>query len=117
MLGHLSQKHTLFLISRKEAGRREIFEQLGIKVFFSQVFFVDSKNRKIFKELLGDSQGVVVGDSITDEIAIGNDLGYTTIRIQQGAFAHQIPRSSKETPTYTIFNLSELETILKKYEE
>lgn len=118
MLKRLASKHDLFLISRNEPRRKDRFEKLGIKKYFQKIRFVDEKNEETFKALIGDSKNVlVVGDSIRDEIKIGNKLGLITIRLKNGKFANEMPASLEEEPMFNISKITELEKIILNYEK
>lgn len=118
MLKRLAGKHELFLISRKELSRKDRFEKLGIKKYFQKIRFVDEKNIETFKALIGDSKKVlVIGDSIRDEIKIGNRLGLITVRLKKGRFANEMPASPEEKPMFNISKITELEKIILNYEK
>lgn len=117
LLMKISKDHELFLISRNEPQRRERLKDFDIANYFKQILFVDNKSYEVFKEIAGESKNVfVVGDSISDEIKIGNQLGLTTIRIKQGKFAKDMPRENDERAKFEIANISELEKIISIYE-
>lgn len=118
MLKRLASKHELFLISRNEPSRKDKFEKLGIKKYFQKIKFVDEKNTETFKDLIGDSKNVlVIGDSIRNEIKIGNKLGLITVRLKNGKFANEIPVSLEEEPMFNITEITELEKIILNYEK
>lgn len=118
MLKRLASKHELFLISRNEPSRKDQFEKLGIKKYFQKIIFVDEKNKKTLKNLIGDSKKVlVVGDSIRDEIKIGNKLGLITVRLKKGRFANESSTSPEEEPLFNISEIIELEKIILNYEK
>ena len=118
LLRKLSEKYELFLISRNEPTRKDRLEKLNIKNYFHKIVFVDEKSEQIFRQIAGDTKNViVVGDSISDEIKIGNQLGFTTIRLKKGKFATQIPQSKNEFAKFEITEISELENIIFSYEK
>lgn len=117
LLIKISKNHELFLISRNEPQRRERLKDFDIANYFKQILFVDNKSYEVFEEIAGESKNVfVVGDSISDEIKIGNQLGLITIRIKQGKFAKDMPRENDERAKFEIANISELEKIISIYE-
>ena len=72
----------------------------------------------MFKDLIGDSKNVlVVGDSIRNEIKIGNKLGLITVRLKNGKFANEMPVSPEEEPMFNISEITELEKIILNYEK
>lgn len=118
LLQKLSVRHELVLISRNELMRKERLEELDIKKYFQKIVFVHEKSKQIFEEIAGTTKKVmVVGDSIRDEIKIGNQLGYITIRLKKGKFAMEIPKDDDERARYEIADMSELENIITRYEE
>lgn len=117
LLIKISKNHELFLISRNEPQRRERLKDFNIANYFEQIFFVDNKSQEVFEGIARGSKDVfVVGDSIGDEIKIGNQLGLITIRIKQGKFADDTPKEIDEQAKFEITNISELGKIISIYE-
>ncbi len=113
LLEELFEHCELCLVSRDEPGRTDRLEELGIKKFFQKIRFVEGKTNKLFADLVGESKNVlVVGDRVNEEIRIGNELGLTTIWIQQGMFADECPVSE---PSHTVRNIQELRDLLLPY--
>src|SRR3989344_3982965 len=113
LLENMSKRHALFLVSRNEQGRAKQFRSFGAEQYFQQVYFVDEKNMELFKKIGGNgNEVIVVGDSIRDEIKIGNTLGFITVRVRQGKFKDEIPTSELEAPTYEISSIAGLEAII-----
>ena len=118
LLQTLSTKYELFLISRNEPTRKKRLEECNIKNYFQKILFVDKKSKRVFAEIAGDEKKVIViGDSISDEIKIGNQLGYFTIRLKQGKFATAIPKDKDEIAKFEITEINELEKIILQYEK
>ncbi len=118
LLQRLSKNYPLFLVSRNEPGREEQFRSFNIQQYFERVVFVDEKNTQLFQELgTGSNQVIVIGDSIRDEISIGNSLGFITVRVKQGKFANEVSGSEKEVPTHAISAIQDLENIISLYEK
>ena len=118
LLQKLSEKYELFLISRNEPLRKKRLEELTIKNYFKKILFVDKKTKQIFEEIIGDANSIiVVGDSISDEIKIGNQLGLTTIRLKRGKFATETPKDVYEIAQFEIANINELENIILNYDK
>ena len=93
-------------------------EKLNIKNYFHKILFVNEKSKQIFKEIAGDTKNViVVGDSIGNEIKIGNQLGFITIRLKKGKFAMEIPKDKDEFAKFEIMDINELENIILSYEK
>lgn len=118
MLKRLSGAHELYLVSRFEAERLTQLEELDIAQYFQKTTFVGDKSAPLFKELVGDAKDViVVGDSIGDEIKIGNQLGFMTIRVKQGRFSSTEPKDASEVAITEIQNVTEFERLLTFYEK
>lgn len=106
--------YTLFLVARAVPGRKQLMKSLGITQYFSKVITTPRKSKALFKKLASKKSKdcTVVGDRTRNEIAIGNSLGMTTIWLNQGKFKTEKPRNKKEKPSYTIYRLSRLLTLL-----
>lgn len=118
LLQKLSVKYELFLISRNEPMRKKRLEELNIKNYFQKILFVDEKSERIFEEIAGGTKKIVViGDSISDEIKIGNQLGFFTIRLKKGKFAMDIPKNKNEIAKTEIAGFNDLENIILSYEK
>lgn len=118
LLKKLSGIHELFLISTHEAGRKDRFNELGIEKFFKSVVFTNQKTEEVFNSFGSHTEKTfVVGDSIRNEISIGNVLGFITICVLKGKFADEIAISKEERPNHTIKELVEIEEILANYEK
>lgn len=117
LINTLSQKHDLFLISKKEEGRQEMFDSLGINTFFKKIVFTENKSVELFKEITNNmSDTVVVGDRVRGEISIGNELNYTTVWVKQSKFSNEQPLNERQQAKHTINDIRELEEIIKQYE-
>lgn len=118
LLASLSQKHTLYLVSKYEKNRKNKIEELGIASYFTETHFVEEKTKELFINIAGsDTQMIVVGDRIKGEIKIANELGYITIWVKQGKFALETPETKNETPDETIKHIQELENKIQQYEK
>jgi FMN phosphatase YigB (HAD superfamily) len=117
LLEDLSVRNDLFLVSRNEPGRASAFSALGISRYFKKTIFADDKSAELFRELCGESADVfVVGDRVREEISIGNQLGWKTVWVRQGKFAHELPSNAHEDPMFTVRDVREIKTILARYE-
>lgn len=95
-----------------------MLEKLNIKNYFQEIFFLEKKSKKNFQLIAkGTKNVVVVGDSISDEIQIGNQLGFITVRLKKGKFATQIPKNKKEFAKFEIMDIRELENIILNHEK
>ncbi len=117
MLLRLAKSNELFLVSRNEPGREDVLDSFNIKKFFKRIEFTDNKNEELFLSMIGKDKNVmIVGDSIKGEITLGNKLKLITVRVLQGTFASQISTFPVEQAQFEIKNVTELERILKLYE-
>jgi|SRR3989344_5126292 len=118
VLQTLDRNNDLFLVSRNESERKTRLKSLGIEDLFEKILFIGSKSEDSFLSLVGNiTEVIVVGDSIHDEIRIGNRLGFTTVRLLQGKFGNVIPSIAEEIPDYEIKDIRELINIVKNYEK
>ena len=105
-----SRGHVLCLLSRREGGRDELVDSLGIRDYFSKVYFVDRKSVASFETVLDEhnacaAASFVVGDYVPDEIAFGNAVGMTTIWARWGKFSDVPPTLPHQRPDYVVGNL------------
>lgn len=120
VLENLSKKHKLFLFSYDEFGRENLFRKMKIDQFFSKIDFVEGKNEKSMLELVENASTdttFVIGDSLRDEICLGNKLGYETVWLKNGKFSSEVPYSGCEKPKYVISSVNEIFDILEKYKK
>lgn len=117
LIDELNLKHDLYLVSKAEAGRKEVLSNLGIDKFFKKVVFTDNKSKGTFEEIIeSEKRVIVVGDRVRGEITIGNKLNCITVWVRQGKFSEEYPESEIEIPKHTINNIEELREIIKNYD-
>ena len=117
VLHQLSSTCELFLVSMNDPERRSAIEAFNIERYFKKVFFVNKKSRSLFQKIAGvdiHTTIVVVGDSIRNEISIGNRLGYATVRFKRGKFAGQVPEYEDEYANFEITELHELYDLIRR---
>ena len=120
LLEKLYKEFSLFLFSYDEFGRDKFMKDSKIERFFKNVALVNEKSETNMLQLVEAFPAeitLVVGDSLRDEIAIGNELGYETVWLKKGKFASETPRKEKEKPKYTIHALEEIFEIKEKYKK
>lgn len=118
LLATLSERHELCLVSKNEPTRKGRLKEFGIEKYFKAIAFVDEKSKQIFQEIAGNEENVlVVGDSISSEIKVGNQLGFRTIRVLTGKFATQIPRGEHEIAKCEVERITDVEKIIAAYEK
>lgn len=117
LLKNLCTYNDLFLVSKNEPGRKDKLEELRIKHYFKKISFIENKTIQTFKEFAQyTDRTCVVGDRIMDEIRLGNQLGFITIWVRQGAFAHEFFSSQEEKPSHIVNDIRELQNIISLYE-
>jgi FMN phosphatase YigB (HAD superfamily) len=117
MLEELSLKHTLYLLSAHEPGRRQTIKDLKVERFFQAVVFTTQKNAEAFKMVAEEGEEVlVVGDNIYSEIKVGNEMNFKTVLLQKSKFSNLLPLKKTHKPKHTISDIRELREVLKQYE-
>ena len=111
IIEHCSRSHRLALISMREKGRDGLIGTLGIASFFSSIVITDAKTAELFKEVIAScgatpGETVIIGDRVTDEIAIGKEIGTKAIWFRAGKFASIEPIPGRE-PDHVISTLVE----------
>lgn len=106
--------HTLYLVSKKEAGREAKPETLGINSFFTQMYFVEEKGEALKKIISASPTPVfVVGDYLYEEVRIGNKLGAKTIWFKAGRFANLLPEEADDEPWRSVTSLEEVLPLIR----
>lgn len=105
----------LGLVTYGSAGKKLLLEQLGLSTIFHWYQVVEVKTPYIFmtfvkKYGLDTKDVLVVGDLVTEEIAIGKDLGMKTVWVKQNP--HSISNKTELVPDYTIDNIMLLEYVV-----
>ena len=116
LLDFLKEKNTrLLLIGKGDSAMYDEINRLGVHDYFDKVIFTQSsKTSTLFHPFIDKRGTIVIGDRIRSEIAVGNELDAITIWVKQGKFKDELPRSQKETPTYTANSLLEIKGICQK---
>lgn len=116
LLDFLKQQNIrLVLIGKGSQAMYDEVERLMVKDYFSDILFRDKpKDTAQFKPFVGKDpkQTYVIGDRIKGEIIVGNELEATTIWVQQGKFADELPETDAEKPMFTVASLSDLQVLL-----
>lgn len=100
---------TVYIISAGEIP--DAYEQKEKILPYTKNFIVETKTNKLFSKIVKNTPKnsiIVIGDSITQEIKIANELGFTSIRILRGKYKNEIPTNKKEIPTYTAHSLKKI---------
>lgn len=107
--------YRLFLLSRKEKGRKDMIYNTGIAGYFECIKITEAKCLNDFYKLkifAPEEDWYVVGDRVRDEIRLGNQAGMTTIWFQSGVYASELPTSIEEIPKHIIYSLNEIIKII-----
>ncbi len=105
----------IFLVSAAGPGRRELITRLGLDPFFDHIIVTAHKSQATFDDIQNRwpaKEWIVIGDRIKREITYGNTFGATTIWIQRGKFATELPENNQEQPSYTVHTLAEVIPII-----
>lgn len=113
-----SKSVPLYLVSRAEEGHLGILEDLGIKDFFTDYFFVERKDSTLFFEILKQAnlhpkEIYVIGDHLHKEIRCGNQCGMRTIWLKSGKFSDLEPAIIADIPWQTVNNMSDVLDLIK----
>ncbi|MBI5457227.1 HAD hydrolase-like protein [Candidatus Kaiserbacteria bacterium] len=103
----------LYLVSKADESRPQLLEELGVKDFFTESFFVERKDPTLFFEILRRAdvhpkQMYVVGDHLHKEIRCGNQCGMRTIWLKRGKFADLEPAIEADHPWKTVGEMDEV---------
>jgi FMN phosphatase YigB (HAD superfamily) len=107
----------LVSVSDNPELRQHEFDQLELATYISYFMIVGKNDRKNLQPVLDWLQVsaeacIVVGDRVKKEITEGNTIGATTVWLQQGKFATELPNEENEYPDYIIQTLSQLINII-----
>lgn len=113
--------YTSILFSKNKAGETPIKEQLDrldISEYFQAVIESEEKDIKDIERLLSlylpdKTNSYLISDRAQTDISVGNALGFKTVWFKNGKFAHDLPRTTKETPLFTIDRLIQFKRILE----
>ncbi len=119
LLNFLKRKHIqIVLIGKGNDDMYSEVERLGIKNYFTNIMFSEGvKDLNLFTPYIhkkSPQDTLFIGDRVRSELAIGSNLGATTLWVKQGKFAAEEPESEDQTPTYTVKALSEVKQVLEK---
>jgi HAD superfamily hydrolase (TIGR01509 family) len=126
LLGDLSRRYTLAVVSQHVATAERYMSFHGIDSFFEHVTISD--NEKLYKpdprlfaltcQAVGvDPEGVVmVGDRLDNDIWPANRLKMTTVWVKAEPYCRQRPRYHTDVPDFSIGNVVELPAVLEQLE-
>lgn len=112
-----SKTSKLILIGKGAQEMHEEVERLAVKEYFSDIIFQEGKkDPEMFRQFVSPSDSedtFFIGDRIRSELAVGKELGATTIWVKNGKFADELPESKDQSPDYTVSSLAECLDLLK----
>lgn len=117
VLNRLSSHKRLALITTRVIGRQDVIKDLGIMHFFNAIIFTFNKSTKDFMDCcigldVSPEEVIVVGDRISEEILIGNQLGMYTVFFSKSTVSQSSSRS--ERPKRRINSLKKLIGIVEE---
>lgn len=105
------------LIGKGDADMYDEVDRLKVRDYFKDVVFregtKDSELFTPFVDMKNPKSSIFIGDRVHSELAVGNQLGATTIWVKQGKFADELPDAEDQQPTYTVSSLSEAQKLLE----
>lgn len=108
----------LYLVGKGDIDMYDAVQRLNVKPFFKDILFVGTeKKQEHFKKYLNMNDlknNLVIGDKLSSEIEIGNELGVTTIQVRQGKFANEVAENENQKPDIVVSDLSELLEFLEE---
>ncbi len=125
MLNRLSKKYTLGLVTfgHMETQQKKL-EKLGLKKYFKYVGFdeygkLELTKKECFEEFckklkMKPEEVIVVGDNPKNEIAIGNQMGMTSVRILAGSRKNFEPENDYQISDYKFKKITDVEKFVKK---
>jgi FMN phosphatase YigB (HAD superfamily) len=116
LLTFLKQKNiSLVLIGKGTQEMHDEVERLGLKDYFNHIFFREgAKDSHLFAQYIkkdSPKETIFIGDRVRSELAVGNNLGATTIWVKQGKFAREEPENENQIPTFTVPSLSSVKAL------
>ena len=118
LLATLSNHFKLGVIANQSKGTEERLIRWGVRDYFSTVFasteFGFAKpDPRIFASAQSEvgckpEEILMVGDRIDNDIGPAKSQGWKTLRVLQGFFRFQKPRSPEETPSFTLLTIGAL---------
>lgn len=118
VLKHLADTYRLGIIANQNAGAESRLEGFGLLRYFDVIVASaeaglmkpDTRIYTLALERAGcePGQAVMIGDRLDNDIFPAKALGFTTVRVLQGYFRVQKPKSPEFEPDFTIDGLAQL---------
>lgn len=119
LLNYLKKnKIQLILIGKGGPEMHDAVSRLKVKNYFSEIIFQEGKKTKEqfmkFIDPVESKNTIFIGDRVKSELLLGNQLGATTIWVQSGKFADELPAEKVEQPSYIVKDLFECKSLIQK---
>ena len=118
VLNAASHVASLGVIADQKRTIREVLQRDGLApyllvVALSEEVGAAKPDRRLFETALREAKcaapdAIMVGDRIDNDIAPAKAIGFRTVRIRSGLFAHQEPRRPSELPDEEVTTLREV---------
>ena len=123
-LKKMSRKYKLGIIANQSARIKEYLEDNWRLLPYFKLIIISENvgyrkpNLNIFLHALGEANcpprtAFIVGDRLDHDIKPAKTLGMGTIRVKQGIFSVQEPKTPMEIPDFQIFHLKDLLNLFK----
>ncbi len=118
MLEELSATKRLFLYSRKSWNRTDLLKSLSIDEYFKAAHFVEQKTVENLQEILTEhsidpNRAAIVGDMISDELCVGQELGLTTVWVAHPMTESEMLAATPScSPDHTVRSINDLRDLL-----
>jgi len=123
VLEHLkSEGFMLAIVALATAGQEKILERLGIiqdeqlAQYFVSIKFDTENKGAMYEDTIREHKVefgdvTIVDDRVIRGIAWGNKHGCTTVWVQNGKFAQELPSKETGEPTYIIKTIGEIKNV------
>ncbi|OGE24957.1 hypothetical protein A3C26_00435 [Candidatus Daviesbacteria bacterium RIFCSPHIGHO2_02_FULL_39_12] len=106
-----SKNLLMVLIGKGGEDMKQEVKRLKISKYFTHIVFAEGeKDPQVFLPYISKNnpkETIFIGDRIRSELAIGKNLGATTIWIKQGKFAVEEPENNDQEPDYIVSSLKD----------
>ncbi len=112
LLDLIKSKNLLMVLIGKggEDMKQEVARLKVGKYFIHTVFAEGEKDPQVFLPYISKNnpkETIFIGDRVRSELAIGKNLGATTIWVKQGKFAVEEPENNDQKPDYIVSSLKD----------
>jgi len=114
--------YTLILLTKGVPEKQwEKIWRLNITEFFDEIMVVDSKKKQKKKNVmvrlkkkmkLRPKETLAVGNKLKTDIVSANNAGFVSVRVLQGKYKNQRPKTKTERPDYSLQKIADLKGLL-----